>query len=80
MFARRAGIEAFFALGDASAAAARAFGEGARHFQSVDALVAALKPALNAQSVVLVKGSRFMRMERVADALAGEASGVCGEH
>jgi UDP-N-acetylmuramoyl-tripeptide--D-alanyl-D-alanine ligase len=80
VFARRAGIDAFYALGEASAAAARAFGEGARHFESVDALVAALQPCVDAHTVVLVKGSRFMRMERVADALAGEASSVGGEH
>src|SRR5690606_40721018 len=46
------------------------FGEGGHHFGSPEALVKALAPRLDADSVVLVKGSRFMRMERVADALA----------
>ncbi|GAB1459922.1 UDP-N-acetylmuramoyl-tripeptide--D-alanyl-D-alanine ligase [Thauera sp.] len=69
-YAKSKGIDGLFALGDISAVAAHNFGEGARHFTSVEALVKALAPRLDADSVVLVKGSRFMRMERVADALA----------
>ncbi len=68
-FAKRAGVRALFALGDMSAAAARSFGEGARHFSSVDELVVALTGGLEHGSTVLVKGSRFMRMERVVEAL-----------
>ncbi|MBC8007497.1 MAG: UDP-N-acetylmuramoyl-tripeptide--D-alanyl-D-alanine ligase [Prolixibacteraceae bacterium] len=68
-FAKRAGVHAMFALGEMSAAAVRGFGEGARHFSSVDELVGALSGALEHGSTVLVKGSRFMRMERVVEAL-----------
>jgi UDP-N-acetylmuramoyl-tripeptide--D-alanyl-D-alanine ligase len=68
-FAKRSGIHELFALGDMSAAAARAFGPAAKHFASVDELVDALSGRLEQGSVVLVKGSRFMRMERVVDAL-----------
>ena len=68
-FAKRAGVHAMFALGDMSAAAARSFGAGARHFSSVDELVGALSRGLEQESTVLVKGSRFMRMERVVEAL-----------
>ncbi len=68
-FAKRAGVHALFALGEMSAAAARSFGEGARHFASVDELVGALVHGLDQKSTVLVKGSRFMRMERVVEAL-----------
>ncbi len=68
-FAKRAGVEALFALGEMSAAAARSFGKGARHFSSVDELVNALADGLDQESTVLVKGSRFMRMERVIEAL-----------
>ena len=68
-FAKRAGVHALFALGEMSAAAVRRFGEGARHFSSVDELVGALSGGLEHGSTVLVKGSRFMRMERVVEAL-----------
>ena len=68
-FAKRAGVRAMFALGEMSAAAAQSFGEGARHFSTVDELVDALAGALEHGSTVLVKGSRFMRMERVVEAL-----------
>lgn len=69
-YAKSKGIDGLFALGEMSAVAAHNFGEGGRHFAAVEALVKALAPRLDADSVVLVKGSRFMRMERVADALA----------
>ena len=68
-FAQRSGIQEFYALGDMSAVAARRFGNGARHFSSVDELVSALSERMDRRCVVLVKGSRFMRMERVVEAL-----------
>jgi len=69
-YAKSQGVDRLFALGEAVGAAVRNFGEGARQFKDVDALVAALKPELTAETTVLVKGSRFMKMERVADAIA----------
>ncbi len=65
--ARRRGIDALWTAGALCAHAAAAFG-AARHFASVDALLAALPDAPVAASV-LVKGSRFMKMERVTAAL-----------
>ena len=49
-------------------AAATAYGPGARHFDTTDQLIAALASAPACASV-LVKGSRFMRMETVVAAL-----------
>ncbi|RLJ67766.1 UDP-N-acetylmuramoyl-tripeptide--D-alanyl-D-alanine ligase [Sulfurisoma sediminicola] len=67
--AKSRGIERLFALGTLAADAAHNFGDGARHFGGVEALVDALKPELAADVTVLVKGSRFMRMERVVEAI-----------
>lgn len=69
-YAKSQGIDKLFALGEVSELAARNFGTGGRHFRSVDDLLAALRKELGPDTVVLVKGSRFMRMERVADAIA----------
>ena len=63
--ARAAGIDSLYALGELSAHAVRAFGPGARHFSRIEDLLAATEAALAADVTVLVKGSRFMRMERV---------------
>ena len=69
-YAKSQGIDRLFALGDASQQAVRNFGEGARHFCNVEKLIAAVDKELGPETTVLVKGSRFMKMERVADALA----------
>ncbi len=66
-YAQQRGIEALWCAGELMRHAAQAFA-GARHFASVEALIAELKDAPAAQSIV-VKGSRFMKMERVAAAL-----------
>lgn len=67
--AREAGIHRLFALGAQSAHAASAYGD-ARHFNDMDALLDAVREALPAVGSVLVKGSRFMKMEQVVQAIA----------
>ncbi|WIT12387.1 UDP-N-acetylmuramoyl-tripeptide--D-alanyl-D-alanine ligase [Paucibacter sediminis] len=67
-YAAERGIAALWTVGEAAADTARAYGVAARHFKSVDELVAALEQAPQVQNV-LVKGSRFMKMERVVAAL-----------
>jgi UDP-N-acetylmuramoyl-tripeptide--D-alanyl-D-alanine ligase len=66
--ARERGIDAFWCAGALSADAARAYGPAARHFDTVESLIAGLAQAPRA-AAVLVKGSRFMAMERVVKAL-----------
>jgi UDP-N-acetylmuramoyl-tripeptide--D-alanyl-D-alanine ligase len=67
-YARTKGIASLLALGEATREAVSAFGAGARHFAEVEELVAAVRGR-----TILVKGSRFMRMERVVAALTGKA-------
>ncbi len=67
-YAKERGIEHLWCAGASCAHAARAFGSGARHFADALALVAALGE-LPALASMLVKGSRFMKMERVVQAL-----------
>ena len=79
--ARRAGVDHLLTLGELSEAAARAFGSGAKHFRELDALATALDGLLSADTTVLVKGSRFMRMERVVQHLInGEPQPAVGGH
>ena len=67
-FARERGIDHLWCAGAQSAEAARAFGPTARHFVEVAQLIAA-RAQLPAAASLLVKGSRFMQMERVVQAL-----------
>ncbi|MDD2712070.1 MAG: UDP-N-acetylmuramoyl-tripeptide--D-alanyl-D-alanine ligase [Simplicispira sp.] len=69
LHARSCGIEQLFALGVQSAHAATAFGSG-RHFDNMARLLAAVQAQLPEVGSVLVKGSRFMKMEQVLDAMA----------
>lgn len=71
-FARAAGVERLLALGEESAHAAAAFGERGEHFDDIAALLARLDSILTPETTVLVKGSRFMRMERVVAHLTAE--------
>ncbi len=66
-YAKERGIEALWSAGQLATHAAAAFA-GARHFVDVAALLAALNDAPPCRAV-LVKGSRFMKMEQVVAAL-----------
>jgi UDP-N-acetylmuramoyl-tripeptide--D-alanyl-D-alanine ligase len=71
-YARERGVDCLYAVGDLSRAAAEAFGKGARHFTAVEEMIAAARDRIVSNTTALVKGSRFMRMERVVQALAAE--------
>jgi UDP-N-acetylmuramoyl-tripeptide--D-alanyl-D-alanine ligase len=88
-YAKSQGVDQLLALGTMSEVAAKNFGEGGQHFAKIEDLIAALRKLLSPDTVVLVKGSRFMRMERVADAIAvpsqeggagGRAAPATGTH
>ena len=74
-YARAAGVDRMFASGELTRHAVTAFGAGAVHFQNVDDLARDLAAQASAGVTVLVKGSRFMRMERVVAALTGTSGG-----
>ena len=67
--AKAAGIARLFTLGPLSAATTEAFGSGARHFDSHEALAEALRAAMTPDVRVLVKGSRGSAMDKVVRAL-----------
>src|SRR5690606_17553008 len=72
-YARERGIDRVLALGDATRETVAACGPAAEHFDDVDALVERARGLALPPATMLVKGSRFMRMERVVAALAGAA-------
>jgi len=76
-YAAERGLAALWTAGPAAADAALAFGSGARAFATVEALIAQL-PAAPAAQNILVKGSRFMRMEQVVAALLQTADTKAG--
>lgn len=78
--ARELGIERMFALGAMSAGAVSEFGAGAQHFANIEALQTALEKEMDAQTTVLVKGSRFMKMERVVRFCALQKEEACCSH
>ncbi|MBL8505095.1 MAG: UDP-N-acetylmuramoyl-tripeptide--D-alanyl-D-alanine ligase, partial [Methylobacillus glycogenes] len=71
-YAKSAGIDGLYALGKLSQHTVAAFGAGAQHAESAEQLAAALLPQLQPGVTVLVKGSRFMRMESVVALLQQE--------
>lgn len=73
--AKVAGIDYLFTLGDLSSSAAQAFGKEGRNFEYIEDLLHDIENLLAPDVTVLVKGSRFMQMERVVKSFVerGEA-------
>jgi UDP-N-acetylmuramoyl-tripeptide--D-alanyl-D-alanine ligase len=69
-YAASRNISRLFAVGEFMREAAAAFGANAVHAGSIEELIACVHNACGEGATVLVKGSRFMRMERVVSALA----------
>jgi UDP-N-acetylmuramoyl-tripeptide--D-alanyl-D-alanine ligase len=67
---REAGIEYLFGLGSVVEEATKEFGGYARVTQNPQEVCDWIIPLLSKEVTVLVKGSRFMRMERIVEGLA----------
>ena len=74
-YAKAQGIERLLAAGELTREAVAAFGAGASHSESVEALAERVRQDAGAGVTLLVKGSRFMRMERVLEVLDGATAG-----
>jgi len=70
LYAKQKGIKNLFTFGVLSANATASFGEGAQHFSVLEDVIAKAKSLMQKDITVLVKGSRFMKMERVVNGLA----------
>jgi UDP-N-acetylmuramoyl-tripeptide--D-alanyl-D-alanine ligase len=83
-YARDRGIEHLLTLGQLARHASNAFGAQARHFDDIESLKQAVDALAAREMTILVKGSRFMKMERVVHKLinqeaAAEAAGQVQE-
>jgi len=68
--AKDAGVTKLFTVGEDSQLAGIAFGSGAIHFSDMNSLQLVLEEQLSKQVTLLLKGSRFMHLDKLADALA----------
>lgn len=73
LYAQQKGVDSVLCLGELTTHAVNACGSRAQHFSDIDALNLQLHKALPSISSVLVKGSRFMKMERVLEVIAKQS-------
>ena len=69
VYARNQGVDRVYCVGNLTRATAKCFGAGAQHFTSKQALIRSLRSELGSDATVLVKGSFFMAMDEVINAI-----------
>lgn len=78
-YAREKGIERLLALGAQSTHAVSACGVAAEHFADMPSLLAAVREGLPTVGSLLIKGSRFMKMEQVVQGIQACADSAAAE-
>jgi UDP-N-acetylmuramoyl-tripeptide--D-alanyl-D-alanine ligase len=78
-YAAERGLDALYTVGDLCQHAAQAFG-AARHFDDMAHLLAMTTAQVGEFQSVVVKGSRFMKMERVVEALLSQGEAHRNNH
>ena len=78
-YAAQRGVEALYTVGELCVHAAQAFG-AAQHFADTDKLLTVATAQVETFQSVLVKGSRFMKMERVVEALLSTGAAHHAQH
>ena len=73
-YARKQGIERLLATGPEMRAAVEAFGAGARHFETLEALSQAAVSAAQTPGTLLMKASHASELSRVVDAVKSAMS------
>ena len=73
-YARERGVDHLLAFGSASVDSVASFGQSGEHFDQLEELNARARMLATRNATVLVKGSRFMRMERVVAHLLAETN------
>lgn len=71
-YAKQKGIDQFFSFGELSQLASASFNANSQHYDTLEALLHKLRGAMLENITVLVKGSRFMKMERVVNEIVKE--------
>jgi len=67
--AKESGVQRLWTIGSESEQASNAYGVGAEHFNNIESLKDKLKDELSSDVVCLIKGSRFMQLDQLADTL-----------
>jgi len=67
--AKELGVTRLFAIGKAARKSVKGFGKGAKFFKERQQLVEKIKSEMQSDTVILVKGSRSMAMEKVVTSL-----------
>ncbi len=70
--AKNMGVDKLWTIGSKAKLAAESFGDGAEHFSNVSEAQEQLNKELSDNVTCLIKGSRFMQLDKLADKLAVE--------